>query len=210
MILEIMKIKICGIKSAEDVAIINEFKPNFAGFIFYPKSKRFLSKQKAKELKKLIDPDIQVVGVFVDEDSRYIKELIEESVIDIVQLHGHEDQDTIDFLKSLGIPVIKAIRVKSPDSLLDIKKYDPDYFLFDIYSKDYGGTGKTFNWDLLDNYDRDIPYFLAGGLNIDNLNRALELPAFSLDISSGVETNGNKDKKKIKEIINSLRNFNGK
>lgn len=204
-----MKIKICGLKSLKDVDIVNKYLPDYAGFIFYPKSKRFLTPEKAKNLKSNLDLNIKTVGVFVDSDYKTIKSLIDNKIIDVVQLHGNEDQNLINKLKDLNVPVVKAIRIKDKNSISTVNNYNPDFFLFDIYHEDYGGTGKSFNWNLLEDLEIDKPYFLAGGINTNNIKEALDSKAFALDVSSGVETDGNKDETKVKEIIDNVRKFNG-
>lgn len=199
-----MKLKICGIRSEEDLEIINKVRPNFIGFIFYPKSFRYIDFNSAKKLKSLLDPSIKSVGVFVDEDIEVIKKAYYENVFDIVQLHGNEAPAYIEELKKLNIPVIKAIKIK--DNIPELDNYFPDYFLFDIDSKTFvGGTGESFNWELLNTYNKKIPYFLAGGINIKNLDKAKKTNAFSLDVSSGVETNKVKDKEKIKEFTKKFK-----
>ncbi len=196
-----MKIKICGIRRDEDAEYLNEFMPDYAGFIFAP-PRRYVAPEKATELRARLDKKIKTVGVFVNEDIALVKNLAQSGVIDIVQLHGDEDNEYIARL-NVSVPVIKVQRVAERK---DIKHFNSDFYLFDTYKKGvYGGTGESFDWSVLSDIDK--PYFLAGGLNEDNISEALKTNAFALDVSSGVETDGVKDREKIKKIIQIVRNF---
>jgi indole-3-glycerol phosphate synthase/phosphoribosylanthranilate isomerase len=248
------KIKICGIKSFKDIGYVNEAMPDFIGFVF-AKGKRHVDFNRAYLLKAELDKRIKAVGVFVNEDVDFIKKCCTVGVIDIIQLHGDEDEEYIRQLKiSISKPIIKAFRVKStpanktnpnseilksqsvdlaspnentaltndfansenidneadsqkPNSLLFPSKLSDliDFPLFDTFSESaYGGTGESFNWELVRNYEK--PFFLAGGLNIDNIEKAISVAApFCVDISSGVETNGIKDRQKINDIVKMVR-----
>lgn len=194
-----MKIKICGLSRKEDIVIVNKYLPDYIGFVF-ASSKRQVSFTQAKQLKQLLDSKIKVVGVFVDEDNDKILSLVNDCVIDMIQLHGSENNDDIGYLKKYtNVPIIKAIKVID-ESSLDIN-YDVDYYLLD---NKVSGSGQSFDWSLLKQLDK--PYFLAGGINLDNVGDAVNYDVYGLDISSGVETNGIKDEAKIKEIIRRVRN----
>lgn len=194
-----MKIKICGLSRGEDIEIVNKYLPDYIGFVF-ASSPRQVSFNKAKQLRRLVNNKIQVVGVFVDEDNDKILSLVNDYVIDVIQLHGNETNDDIKYLKQYtNVPIIKAIKVID-ESSLDVK-YDVDYYLLD---NKVSGSGQSFDWSLLKQLDK--PYFLAGGINLDNISEALSFNQYGLDISSGVETNGIKDEAKIKEIIRRIRN----
>ncbi len=197
-----MKIKICGIRRDEDADYLNEFMPDYAGFIFAP-TRRYVAPEKAAQLRARLNKKIKTVGVFVNEDIALVKNLAQSGVIDIVQLHGDEDDEYIKNL-NVSVPVIKVQRIAEKK---DIKRYNSDFYLFDTYKKGvYGGTGERFDWSILSDIDK--PYFLAGGLNLDNISEALKTNAFALDVSSGAETDGVKDREKIKKIIQIVRNFN--
>ena len=210
-----IKIKICGIRREEDISYINKYMPDYIGFIFYKKSFRYITPNKAAELKKLLNRDIMAVGVFVDETADNILKLCNDDIIDIVQLHGNESADFISYLKEhTDKPVIRAIRVRSTEQLIDAEKLPCDYLLLDTYTKGdtYGGTGKTFDRELIPSDYR--PYFLAGGLNADNIKLAIsECNPYAVDLSSSVESTHTidgvsqtfKDENKIKEIINIIR-----
>jgi phosphoribosylanthranilate isomerase len=194
-----MKIKICGIRRIEDVLYLNEFKPDFAGFVFAP-SKRIVTFEEAKKLREALDKDIKTVGVFVNGEVEFVRRLAEEKIIDIIQLHGDEDDEYISKLRA-KVPVVKAQRVKTRD---DIKEYDCDMYLFDtLVSGAYGGTGKSFDWSILNGVKK--PYFLAGGINEENIDAACRSGAYAIDVSGGVETNGFKDREKIRKIIERVR-----
>lgn len=194
-----MKIKICGLKRIKDIEYVNLFQPDYIGFVFAGK-KRKISFEFAKTLKKHLSKNILCVGVFVDEEIDHIVSLVHDHVIDMVQLHGHEDESYIQSLKQkIDIPIIKAIQVIDENSLN--VHFDVDYYLLDNKTS---GSGQTFNWSYIKTLDK--PVFLAGGIDIQNLDEALKQNVFALDISSGVETDGKKDPKKIEEIIRRVKN----
>ena len=202
-----IKIKICGLKRKEDIRYVNELKPDYIGFVFAD-SKRKVDKDTAKELKNLLDDDIMSVGVFVDEDINLVTELVEDKVIDIVQLHGNEDENYIRSLKDKldnDVSIIKAIKVKTRKDIIEGIKYDVDYLLLDTYVENMaGGSGKEFDKSLIPDDMND--FFLAGGLNADNLKETIvNYHPFAVDLSSGVETDGVKDKDKIKQVIDIVK-----
>ena len=193
------KIKICGLKRREDIEYVNKYQPDYVGFVFAGK-KRKITYDQAKELKKDLLSSIQVVGVFVNEDISFVEKLVKEHVIDLVQLHGQEDQKYIQALKEkVDVPIIKAIQIKNEDSFNE--HYDVDYYLYDHGT---GGTGESFDWSMLKEIDK--PVFLAGGINLLNIDDALKKNVYALDVSSGVETDGFKDEEKIKKIVRRVRN----
>lgn len=201
------KIKICGLKRIEDIEAVNRYKPEYIGFVF-AKSKRQVSVDQAKRLKKALHPDIQAVGVFVNETIDVIKTICQEQIIDVVQLHGDEDVSYVDTLRNtVSVPIIKAIRVQSREQVLEAMKLSADYLLCDTYSKDaYGGCGETFSHQLIP--DELQQYFLAGGLNPDNIREIIEKTSpYCVDVSSGVETDGVKDEAKIKAFIEAVRKY---
>jgi phosphoribosylanthranilate isomerase len=198
-------IKICGIKSIDEIEYLNQTLPEFAGFVF-AKSKRQVDKQKAKTLKEKLDIKIRAVGVFVNEEIDFVAQLANENIIDLIQLHGDEDKEYIINLKSkTKAPIIKAIRVDNEVNLEKIKMLEADFYLFDTFVKnEYGGSGKSFNWDLIKNFEK--PFFLAGGLNSSNIEDAIEAAKPScVDVSSGVEVGNSKNLEKILEIIQIVR-----
>lgn len=193
-------IKICGLTRIEDIQSVNQYKPDYIGFVF-AKSKRQISIQKAEQLKKQLSTDIKAVGVFVNETQQNIVSIVQKGMIDIVQLHGQEtEQDIQSLQKEISIPIIKAISVKTAQDILSWQYTKADYLLFDNST---GGSGKTFDWAVIPNIQK--PYFIAGGLTIENIPFVLKKHPFALDVSSGAETNGFKDSKKIADIIKMVK-----
>lgn len=195
------KIKLCGLSRKCDIEWANALKPEYIGFVFWSKSKRNVPPEKAKELKGLLSPDIKAVGVFVDEPIENVAELLNDNVIDIAQLHGGEDEEYIKKLRALsGKPIIKAFLLKSENDAERAEKSTADYILVDSGT----GTGKSFDWELLKNISR--PYFLAGGLCCENISQAITaLDPYAVDVSSGIETNGCKDKNKMAAFVAAVR-----
>ena len=195
------RIKFCGLTRLSDIEEVNELKPEFIGFVFWPRSKRVVTREQAAELKAALDPAIKAVGVFVDEDIEVVKALLNDDIIDIAQLHGNEDEDYIKELKNKsGKQVIKAFKIRSEDDLKLAEESSADMVLLDSGM----GTGKTFNWDLIGSVSR--PYFLAGGLAPETAAEAIgELNPYALDVSSGIETEGVKDNAKMAAFISAVR-----
>lgn len=196
------KIKLCGLSRNCDIDVVNKLKPDFIGFVLWQKSSRFVTKEKAFELKSLLNPDIKAVGVFVDEKPETVAELLNLGIIDMAQLHGSESEEYIEDLKKLSDkPIIKAFRVKTKQDIIDAQKSSADYVLLDSGA----GTGNAFDWDLIQNIKR--PYFLAGGLDTCNAETAVKkLKPYAVDISSGIETNRLKDKDKMTAFVVAVRN----
>lgn len=193
------KIKICGLRTPEDVKIVNELKPDFVGFILTKGFRRTITKETAKILQEQIDPSIKIVGVFVNEDIKNVEFFVNNGIIDLVQLHGNED---VEYIKKINAPVIKVLK---PESFSEIREYEKvtDCFLFDSGT----GTGKTFDWDFIPKTNK--PFFLAGGISKDNLRCAIEnIKPYGVDMSSSVETDGKKDFNKVKEVIKIVREIN--
>ena len=206
-------IKICGLTRYDDIEAVNSYLPDFIGFVFYIKSKRYIEPEKAAALKKALDKRIKAVGVFVNED---IDELINTALnvgLDIVQLHGGEDNDYIKEVKDrTGLEVWKAFGIKDGFDIEKINQCAADRVLADAYTESYGGAGRIFNWDIIKTADgvRD-KIILAGGLDGTNIEAAArDVAPYALDLSSGVETGGFKDEKKIKEIVRIVRNLESK
>ncbi len=199
------KIKICGLVRPADIAIVNEVLPDYIGFVF-AKSKRQISDKLAEELKAMLHPSISSVGVFVNEDLKRIIYLCNKKIIDFVQLHGDEDEDYIVKLRTkIGIPIIKAVRVRSVEDIHRADRIDSEYLLLDAFKEDqYGGSGASFDWSMITKVKK--PYFLAGGINSDNVLSAIkQVNPYVIDVSSGVETDGFKDKNKIIDMITKVR-----
>lgn len=195
------KIKLCGLSRQCDIEWANELKPDYIGFIFWSKSKRNVSSEKAKELKALLSRDIKAVGVFVNEPVENVAELLSNNIIDIAQLHGSEDEEYITKLRTLSDkPIIKAFLLKSKDDAKTAEKSTADHILLDSGM----GAGKSFDWNLLREIKR--PYFLAGGLYPENVADAIDkLSPFAVDVSSGIETDNFKDKNKMTAFVKAVR-----
>ena len=201
------KIKICGLTRTEDIEMVNEFLPDYIGFVF-AKSRRQVSAEQAKELKNKLRPAIKAVGVFVNEKPENIAEIANQGIIDLIQIHGDEDAAYCAQLRKLTqAPIIKVVRVEREDDFAGIEEFDCDCYLFDtLSSKEYGGTGKAFDHSILHNKEIKKPFFVAGGLNQDNVAAVIEvIKPFGVDTSGGVETDGIKDANKIKEFIKQGR-----
>lgn len=208
-----MKIKTCGLFREEDINYANELKPDYIGFVF-AESKRKVRVEKAYNLKNKLDKEIKSVGVFVNDNLDFILNLIREKIIDIIQLHGNEDNDFLDNLKTkTNAKIIKFIPVENADSILNSLNIFSDFILLDNLK---GGVGKTFNWNYLKEAFElnkkfievfNKKYFLAGGLNKENINEALKFNPYCVDLSGGLETDGIKDFEKMKYIINITKNY---
>ena len=196
------KIKICGLKRLEDVEIVNKYKPDFIGFVFAD-SKRKVTPNLARQMKQNLDDSIQSVGVFVDAAIDEILEIHEQGIIDMAQLHGSESEDYIDELKKKSncqLKIINAIEMDDEKDLLEYDNSTADYLLLDSGK----GSGKTFDWRLI-RKDLKKEFFLAGGLNYQNISRAInEFYPYAIDLSSSVETNGYKDELKIKKVMEAM------
>lgn len=196
------KIKFCGLSRNCDIETANVLSPDYEGFVFAKNSRRCVSFARAKELKALLAPGILTVGVFVNEDPRTVAAFLEAGVIDAAQLHGDEDTDYIRELKSLTkAPLIKAFGLRSIHDLPAVERCPADLVLLDSPG---GGTGRLFDWQLLENIQR--PYFLAGGLSAENVGEAIaRLRPFGVDVSSGIETGGYKDREKMTAFAAAVR-----
>lgn len=203
-----VKVKICGIKTLQDVEFVNRQKPDFTGFVFYLLSKRYVSLITARSLKAKLNKKIKSIGVFVNAPPEEIAAAAELGIINMVQLHGDETNAYIAELRKIcTLPIIKAVRVREEADIKKAAFYNCDYFLFDTYSTaSYGGTGRQFDTQLLKGVKINKPYFLAGGLNAGNVRSALKgLKPYAVDVSGGVETGGSKDEIKIKNFIKQVK-----
>lgn len=195
------RIKICGLTRLEDITYVNEAKPEYIGFVFWPKSKRAVGDEQAAELKKSLDPSIQAVGVFVNETPERIIQLLKKQIIDLAQLHGEETEEQIERIRrETGKPVIKAVKIRTREDILAGIQTKADYLLLDSGM----GSGETFDWNTIPQIEK--PFFLAGGLYPGNVEEAVQnFHPYAVDVSSGVETDGKKDETKIREFIRRVR-----
>ena len=204
-------IKICGITNLEDARLAVSYGANALGFMMYEKSPRKIAKEEVLEIIKELPEEVIPVMVFVNPTSIYVESCLEVSSRLIPQFHGNE---TPEFCSSFGRDFLKAMRVSGKEDLRTIfESYSKAWMLLlDSYQKNnFGGTGKTFEWQNLKGKELNKPYLLAGGLNPENVEKALSLvPCAGIDVSSGVESSpGKKDSKKVKKFIRTARNFNG-
>jgi len=200
----LVKVKICGLRRKEDIEYANELKPDYVGFVF-AKSKRQIEVEQALYLISFLDKEIKTVGVFVNEPVENALKIAQTLNLDVLQFHGDETQDYIDNFKNFT--VWKAIRIKDKEDLEKTKQFKVNSFVFDTLTKnEYGGTGKTFNWKVLKGMELNVPIILAGGLNENNVEEAIKIvDPYAVDVSSGVETEGYKDFKKLKSFIEKVR-----
>ncbi|WMN11486.1 phosphoribosylanthranilate isomerase [Marivirga salinae] len=200
------KIKICGMRDKENIHKILEFEPDYLGFIFYEKSARYVSEAQMKEIIKLNFGETERVGVFVNENVEVILNYADKGFFDIVQLHGNEAPEMVKYLKSEGLEVIKVFSVDDDFGTKIINKYaDADYFLFDTKGKLPGGNGVKFNWDVLENSKIKKPFFLSGGLGVEDMEMVKNLKSknlYALDFNSKLEVEpGLKDVGKVRKVI---------
>ncbi len=195
------KIKLCGLRRACDIDCVNELAPEYIGFVFAPKSKRYVTPEEAQVLRKQLKKEIIPVGVFVDEEIEQITRLVDEHIIEAVQLHGKEDEEYIGALrKRVECTIIKAFRIENKEDIVAANSSTADYVLLDSG----GGSGETFDWSLIREMER--PYFLAGGLTPENVQMVIsQLQPFAVDASSSLETDGFKDKEKMAAFVNAVR-----
>ncbi len=195
------QIKLCGMTRLVDIETVNSLKPEYIGFVFWERSKRNVTKEDARLLKDRLDPEIKAVGVFVDEEISVVENLLAEGIIDIAQLHGKESEDYIKTLQSqCNKPVMKAFTIHSEEDVEKANASSADMVLVDSGK----GSGMTFSWELLKGMRR--PFFLAGGLNTENISDAIKtLNPFAVDVSSGIETDGVKDPNKMELFIKKVR-----
>ena len=213
-----MKIKLCGLSRPQDIETANALMPDYVGFVFARRSRRYISPETAAALRKQLNPAIQTVGVFTDEEPECVVALVREHIIDMIQLHGHDDGDYISYLRTLtSAPIIQAVCIRNESDLERAQKSPADLILLDSAA---GGSGVSFDWSILSRITR--PYFLAGGLTAENVRDALSaaLPyaltaaapcalastaPYAVDVSSGIETDGWKDKIKMEQFVRAVR-----
>lgn len=204
-----MKLKLCGIRRIEDVRMINQAAPDYAGFIFWPKSRRYISPSDAKILRVSLKRGIEPVGVFVNEEPRRIAEIAAEVRLRVIQLHGDEDEAYIRSLRSMYAGEIwKAAGVRSAEDIERACRLSADMLLFDAFNTDLrGGTGKRINLGLLKEAAPSRPYFLAGGINASNVREIIaEAAPYGIDVSSGFEVDGAKNSRRLDELMEAISN----
>lgn len=196
-----MLLKVCGLKDPENIKQVAALKPDYMGFIFYPQSKRFVGDD---FVMPTISPDIKKVGVFVNANSRYIIDKVDEYKLDLIQLHGDEKPEFCEVLNHI-VPVIKAFGVDETFDFEKLVSYKTKctYFLFDTKTMEYGGSGKQFDWNLLGKYNNSVPYFLSGGIGFEEIEKvqSSKCKVYGTDVNSMFEIEpGIKDIEKLKKI----------
>ena len=205
-----IKLKICGMRDVENIQGVTALSPQYMGFIFYPKSPRFVGDD---FVMPSIAPSIKKVGVFVNETTEVILNIASRYDLTLVQLHGHETPEQCRDLKAKGLSVIKVFSVGEDFDWNTIKPYKSvaDFFLFDTKGKYFGGNAQAFDWSLLQQYDQEIPFFLSGGLSPENIGDVAQLEGmnlYALDVNSGVEDSpGVKNTSKIGSVLKKLKSL---
>jgi len=202
-----VKIKICGITNKRDAIAAAGLMPDMMGFIFYDGSKRYVDPKIVRDIANELPPVIAKAGVFVDMDKNKVIEIAEECALEILQFHGDESPDYCAGFKD-SYKVMKAFRIKDSGSLKGINDYDADYYLLDAYSEKLkGGTGKSFDWKIMESFEFLKPVILSGGLTPDNVSEVIEkLSPYGVDVSSGVEMSpGKKDIALMKRFVENAR-----
>ena len=204
-----LKIKICGMRDKENILQILRFEPDYLGFIFFEKSSRYVQEDQMKEIIKLSFGETERVGVFVDEAFEKILDFADKGFFDVVQLHGNEAPEMVNALKNEGLEVIKVFSVDDDFDAKILNKYtEADYFLFDTKGKLPGGNGVKFNWDVLGNSKIKKPFFLSGGLGVDDMemiNSFKSKNLYALDFNSKLEDEpGLKNLSKVRKLMENI------
>lgn len=211
-----LKIKVCGMKYPDNIDAVCAARPDYAGFIFYPQSKRYVGDDPDESIFTRVPEPIQKVGVFVNEKPQQVIKICRKYRILVAQLHGEESAESCREIRNSGLSVIKAFSVGDTFDFDRLKQYSAlvDFFLFDAKGKLPGGTGKKFNWQILNKYKLNIPFFLSGGIKYTDSKdlRELKLNRFvAVDINSGFELKpGIKDSNKVGDFIQELRSSEGR
>lgn len=200
------RIKVCGITRLEDALEASRLGVDAVGFVFYEKSPRYIAPDKAASIIRQLPPFVSAVGLFVNPSQAYIAEVLQSVPLGVIQLHGDE---TPEFCAAQRRRVLKAIHVSCADDLQQAAAFTCPVLLdTKAPAGVYGGTGNSFDWSLLHDFQHDYPVSLAGGLHVDNIAAAMRAyPWFALDVSSGVEQSpGIKDQKKMRAFVAAVNN----
>jgi len=205
----IVKVKICGITNLDDAIASMDMGADLLGFNFYPKSPRYIQREKAAELISKLPGFIDVAGVFVNHSAVYIRQTADMCQLDWVQLHGDETPEFCHSLASLHARTMKAIRVRDDRDIDKAEQYFTDAVLLDAFNPGkYGGTGTAFDWNIIGHIGKRV--FLAGGINPDNATDAIGLGVYGIDVCSGIESEpGKKDHDKMKKLFENIRHLRG-
>lgn len=209
-----MRIKVCGMKEAENIRELLDLQPDYLGLIFFEKSPRFVGESLDPDVVREIPRSVRKVGVFVNASIDQVIRTVKKYALDFVQLHGEETPDFCRSLQFKGINIIKAFRVDDTFQFSQLNNYKPvcDYFLFDTKGNQYGGTGIAFDWSLLERYDNEKPFFLSGGVGPEDAEVILDLKdrtglkIHAVDINSKFEIEpGLKDIALVRDFIERLK-----
>ncbi len=207
-----LKVKICGMREASDIKAVTCLNPDYLGFIFYPQSPRFVSEIYAEFIKS-VPNSIKTTGVFVNQKLSEIQSTIAANQLKAVQLHGKETVADCEVLKAQGIEVIKSFGISASFDFSKPTAYQNavDYFLFDTQTKAYGGSGMVFDWALLSRYRLEKPYFLSGGIGLEQLSKISQINDhrfYALDVNSKFEIEpGMKELSRVEKFISQVRNY---
>jgi phosphoribosylanthranilate isomerase len=205
-----MKLKVCGMKFPENIQAVSDLAPDYLGFIFWEKSVRFFE----IEIPKL-PKNIKKTGVFVDADVEFVQEKIKKHQLQAVQLHGKESPDYCRQLQASKVEIIKVFSVDSNFDFQQLESYEEvcDFYLFDTKGKLPGGNGTVFDWEVLKQYNSPKPFFLSGGIGLEEIEKVkkileADLPIYAIDVNSKFETKpGLKDVEKLKVFKTDLKGF---
>jgi len=205
----LVKVKICGITNYEDAKAAVDLGVDLLGFNFYPKSPRYVTVAQAATIISKLPAFVGILGLFVNASFDQIQQTRNQCGFDWIQLHGDESPEFCDQFRSVNVRTMKAIRVKNKADIEQAQRYFTDAILLDAFHPEkYGGTGIKFDWNIIGNITKRI--FLAGGINPDNVVRAVELGVYGIDVCSGVEAEpGKKDHKKMKQLFDKIRQLQG-
>ncbi len=202
-----VKIKICGITNKRDAIDASDLGVDMLGFVFYKKSKRYVEPKIVRDIVNELPLSISKVGVFVDLDKKKVLEIAEECSLNMLQFHGEEAPDYCTEFNGI-YKIVKAFRIKDSNSLKGINDYNADFYMLDAYSsREKGGTGESFDWNIIENFEFLKPIILSGGLDSSNVCQAIQkVSPYGVDVSSGVEESpGKKDLKLMGDFVRKVR-----
>lgn len=205
----IVKVKICGLTNYEDAMAAVDMGADLLGFNFYPKSPRYVTTEQAAEIIGKLPGFVDILGLFVNASFDEIQKILNECSFDWVQLHGDETPEFCEQFRTVNVRTMKAIRVKDENDIERAEEYFTDAILLDAYDPEkYGGTGLTFDWNIIGHITKRV--FLAGGINPDNVVKAVKLSVYGIDVCSGIEVEpGKKDHKKMKSLFDNIEHLRG-
>lgn len=205
----IVKVKICGITNYDDAVAAMDMGADLLGFNFYPQSPRYLTGEDAAAIIRKLPAIVDMVGVFVNASFDEIRRIVDVCCLDWVQLHGDESPEFCQSLNSVNVKTMKALRVKDAKDIANAEDYYTDAILLDAFHPEkYGGTGLTFNWNIVGHIGKRV--FLAGGINPDNAVEAVNLGVYGIDVCSGIEVEpGKKDHEKMQKLFDNIRPLRG-